>query len=336
MRVKIKDIAYYLPELIVTNDDLKEENPNWDMDLIEKRVGVKRRHITRDDETALDLSFKACEIIFSKKENVKEDIDGIIFCTQTQDYLMPPNACILHKMLDFSENVLAFDFNLACSGYIYGLALAGGLICSGVAKNILLVNADTYSKYINKKDRSTRVLFGDGAAVSWITSSESTQGIIDIQCSTWGKYYDKFIIPAGGCRVPKSIETAIPHSDESGNIRTLENIHMDGMGILVFVNSKVPKQIKDILDRNKLSIDEIDMFIFHQASKLALDSLVSLLNIKPDRIYNNLSEIGNTVSASIPISLKNVLESAKVSRNDKVLLCGFGVGLSWGTAIIEI
>lgn len=336
MRVKIKDIAYYLPERIVTNEELQKENPNWDMSLLIERVGVLKRHIVRDNETALDLSFQACKRLFFKNKDAKQQIDGIIFCTQSEDYIMPPNACILHKMLDLPENVFSFDFNLACSGYIYGLALAQGLICSGTAKNILLVNADTYSKYINKQDRSVRMLFGDGAAVSWITASESMQGIIDIQCSTSGKDYDKFIIPAGGCRIPKSTETAIPKTNDSGNVRTLENIHMDGMGILVFVNSKVPKQIQQILTKNKFTIDDVDLFIFHQASGVALDSLIRLLRIKPEKTYQNLHEIGNTVSASIPIALKEVLENGKVSRGDKVLLSGFGVGLSWGTALIEI
>ncbi len=198
------------------------------------------------------------------------------------------------------------------------------------------MNADTYSRYINKKDRSVSALFGDGAAVSWITTSNSTQGIIDIQCSTSGRYYDKFIIPAGGCRMPKSTETAIPKIDDSGNVRALENIHMDGMAILAFVNSRVPKQIQQILARNKLTIDDIDFFVFHQASKIALDALMLLLRIKPEKTYHNLHKVGNTVSASIPIALKDALDSGKVSIGDKVILSGFGVGLSWGTAIIEI
>ena len=336
MTITIKDMAYYLPEQIVTNADLGKDNPEWDMRLIEKRVGVVERYIARDDETALDLSVKACEKLFFNNEGARKEIDGIIFCTESQDYIMPPNSCILHKMLDLPEDVFAFDFNLACSGYIYGLALAQGLIYSGITKNILLVNADTYSRYINKKDRSVSALFGDGAAVSWITTSNSTQGIIDIQCSTSGRYYDKFIIPAGGCRMPKSTETAIPKIDDSGNVRALENIHMDGMAILAFVNSRVPKQIQQILARNKLTIDDIDFFVFHQASKIALDALMLLLRIKPEKTYHNLHKVGNTVSASIPIALKDALDSGKVSIGDKVILSGFGVGLSWGTAIIEI
>lgn len=336
MRVKITDIAYYLPEHTVTNQDLHEENPTWNVKHVEEPAGVVKRQIAREDETALDLSFQACKKLFSRNKEALNRVDGIIFCTQSKDYIMPPNSCILHKMLDLPEQVFAFDFNLACSGYIYGIALAQGLIFSGTAKTILLINADTYSKYIHKHDRSARVLFGDGAAVSLITISDSTQGIIDIQCATSGKGYDKFIIPAGGCRMPKSKDTSVTHTDDSGNVRTPENIHMDGMGILAFVNSKVPQQIRSTLTHNKLTIDDIDLFIFHQASKVALDSLSRILTIKPDKVFRNLREIGNTVSASIPIALKDALDRGRIARGDIVLASGFGVGLSWGTAIIEM
>ena len=336
MRIKIEAIEYYLPAKIISNDDLKAENPSWDINLLESRLGVAKRHIADDNETALDLALQACKKLFAKSKDIKNQIDSIIFCTESPDYILPPNSCILHKMLDLSDDVFAFDFNLACSGYIYGLALAQGLICSGNAKNILLINADTYSKYINKQDRSTRMLFGDGAAVSLITASNSTQGLIDIQCSTSGKDYDKFIIPAGGCRKPKSVETSLPVVNESGNVRMLENIHMDGMGILVFVNSKVPLQLLSLLERNGLTIDQIDLFAFHQASKMTLDSIERLLKIKPGKVFRNLKEIGNTVSASIPILLKDAIDKGRVSTGDKVVLSGFGVGLSWGAAIVEI
>lgn len=320
----------------MTNEELCKENPDWNIQALKERIGVTQRHIARDDETALDLAFLACKEIFSKNPELPNLIEGIIFCTQSGDYIMPPNACILHKMLNLPEEVFAFDFNLACSGYIYGLAIAQGLITIGMVKNILLVNADTYSKYIAKNDRSVRMLFGDGAAVSWIGPSDSNSGIVDVVCSTAGKYFDKFIIPAGGLRMPKSEKTNVPAADKSSNTRTLENIHMDGMGILSFVNSRVPQQVKKILARNKLNIEDIDLFIFHQASKMALDSLTRLLGINPEKVFKNIAEVGNTVSASIPIALKDALGSGKLLPGHRVLLSGFGVGLSWATVIIEI
>jgi 3-oxoacyl-[acyl-carrier-protein] synthase III len=336
VRAEIKKISYYLPEQVVTNDDLKKENPNWDMELVGNRVGVLKRRIAREDETALDLSVRACKSMFAEDRFLKELVDGIIFCTQSEDYILPPNSCILHKELGLDEDVFAFDLNLACSGYVYGLALAQGLISSGRAGNILLVNADTYSKYINKHDRSVRVLFGDGAAVSWIGPSGSEKGIVDIRCSTYGKFYDKFIIPAGGCRAPKSRTTASSNTDNSGNARTLENIYMDGMGILAFINSRIPAQINGILSKNGLGIEDIDLFVFHQASKPALDKLASLLKIDPEKVYSNIDRVGNTVSASIPIAMKDAIDEGRVSAGDRVIICGFGAGLSWGTAIVNL
>jgi 3-oxoacyl-[acyl-carrier-protein] synthase-3 len=159
---------------------------------------------------------------------------------------------------------------------------------------------------------------------------------VDILCATSGIHYDKFIIHAGGCRMPKTADTSTLKTDSSGNQRSAENIHMDGMGILGFVNSRVPVQVRQILTRNNLTIDDIDLFIFHQASNIALDSLMNLLKIPSDKVYRNIAEIGNTVSASVPIALKEAAEKRLICRGSTVLLCGFGVGLSWGTAIVKI
>ncbi len=335
MRVNIQSIEYHLPETVVSNEELGRENPGWDMEILEKRTGVSKRHIVGPEETALDLAFHASEKFFQKHNIAKEQIDGLIFCTESTDHILPPNSCILHNKLGLSEDVLAFDFTLACSGYVYGLALAQGLIFSKSARRVLLVNADTYSKFINSHDRSTRVLFGDGAAVSLISASDSAQGIVDIKCSTSGKDYDKFIIPAGGCRLPKSSDTSVPMQDKSGNIRTKENIHMDGLGILTFVNSKVPQQVTQILSRNGLSVNDIDLFIFHQASNMALDSIERILKIQPEKMFRNLKNLGNLVSASIPIALKDAMDQGRIKSGYKVVLSGFGVGLSWATAIVE-
>jgi 3-oxoacyl-[acyl-carrier-protein] synthase III len=336
VKVKIQDIAYYLPEKILTNLELSQKHPNWNVEKVEKLSGVTERRVASENETALDLALEACIALFTKNPKLSEKVDGIIFCTQSPDYIMPSNAFLLQKELDLSENILAFDFNLACSGYIYGLAIAQGLIISKVARNILLVTSDTYSKYINLGDRSASVLFGDGGAVSWITVSDSSQGIIDIECSSSGKDFKTFYIPAGGCRIPKSKKTAIPIQDENGNIRTAENIHMDGMKVLSFVNSQVTRQIKTVLKKKLLSVEDIELFVFHQGSKLALDALQRIIKIPPEKVFNNIQKIGNTVSASIPIALKDALDQNKISRGGKVVLTGFGVGLSWGTAILEM
>lgn len=333
MGVRIQQIEYYLPKNIVTNAMLQEENPHWNIPSLAERTGVHKRHIAAANETALDLAFEVCRKMFPN--TVPSDIDGIIFCTQSQDYILPSNACILHQKLGLSTEVMAFDLNMACSGYIYGLALARGLIISGALKNVLLINADTYSKFIYPDDRSVRFLFGDGAAVSWLTGSDDHEGILDLACSTSGENFDKFIIPAGGCRLPRSERTAAVYVDKSNNRRSQENIHMQGMDILTFLNSQIPVQINGLLKRNNIGVTDIDLFVFHQASKVGLDSLKNVLNLAPQKCFENYRDIGNTVSASIPIAIKDALDRGKLSKGDRALLCGFGAGLSWGSALVR-
>lgn len=335
MKVKIEDIEYHLPEKIVTNLDFHEENPEWDMKNVEIKSGVMQRHIAADGETAFDLAAKAADKLFSSGKYDKNAIDAVIFCTQSPDHIMPSNAFLLHKHLDLKEEVLAFDFNLACSGYIYGLAIARSLIISETAHNVLFATGDTYSKYINKKDRSARVLFGDGAAVSLITASNDDEGITDVLLSSSGKHYEKFYIPAGGCRLPSCDETSIEEADASGNVRSKNDIFMDGMGVWSFIQSTVPKQIRALLTRNSLVVDDIDHYVFHQASKLTLDSLVKALRLDPTKVFVDLANTGNLVSTSIPVALKKAIMAGKVRQGSTVLISGFGVGLSWGSMLIK-
>ena len=330
----IKSIEYYLPETILTNEVLQKENPQWDMNNVIGKSGVLQRHIAKEGETALDLSKKACEKLFST--NDKNDIDGIIYCTQSPDYIMPSNSFLLHEYLGLSEEVFAFDFNHACTGYIYSLAMAHSFILSNLAKRILLVNADTYSKYINKKDRSTRVLFGDGAAATIVERWNNYRGIIDIDLATSGKNYDKFWIQAGGMRLPKSKETSIEEKDDRGNVRSKNDIQMDGIGVWAFINSVVPRQIERLLKRNDLDKTNIDLFVFHQASQMTLESLIKILRLDEEKVFINISNIGNTVSASIPIAIKDAMDQGRVNTGQKVLLSGFGVGLSYGAVLMEL
>lgn len=333
MSTIIKRIEYYLPENILTNEDLQIENPTWDMNKVFQKSGVKNRHIIKNGETALDISCRACDKIFNKEK--KTGIDGIIYCTQSPDYIMPPNSFLLHKYLDLIDEVFAFDINHACTGYIYSLTMAHSFISSGIAKKIILVNADTYSKYINEKDRSARVLFGDGAAVTIVEKSNNGKGIIDVELASSGKNFDIFYIPAGGLRLPKSKLTSKDKVDDNGNIRSENDIFMDGLSIWGFINSVVPKQINRLLERNNLKKSDVDLFVFHQASKMTLESLIKILKLDKQKVFINLLNIGNTVSASIPIALKDAMDQGKIKRGDKVLLAGFGVGMSYGAMIVE-
>lgn len=335
MSIQIKSVEYHLPDRAVSNEELSQQHPEWNVVKVGEKSGVYNRYISEADETAFDLSIKAVEKIFFNNTIQKDEIDGIIFCTQSPDYIMPSNAFLIHKHFDFGRHVWAFDYNLACSGYVYGLAIARGMIETGMGKNILLITADTYSKYINTEDRSTSVLFGDGAAATIISKATDDDGVIDIVLSASGEVFDSFYIPAGGCRIPKSLETKTASEDQSGNIRTMEDIHMNGFAVWKFISRTVPEQIKALLDKNQYTVDTIDLFLFHQASKLTLDSLVKSLKINPNKVYMNLGEVGNTVSASIPIALKFAERDGMLKRGDTVLISGFGVGLSWGSLILK-
>ena len=333
--VVVRDIEIFLPKKTVSNQELLEENPDWDMKKIEVRAGVLSRHIAEDRETALDLAYVASKTLLSKHPQLLSQIDGLLFCTQSPDYIMPPNSCLLHDKLNLSHNVFALDFNLACSGYIYGLSLAKGLISSGQCRNILLVNADTYSKYIYPKDRSTRTLFGDAATVSFISDSGPGLYVDDIICQTAGNLYDKFYIPAGGARLPFSADTKTVIVDHLGNERSAENIFMDGLGVLKFATKHVPDQIYALLARNEQPLATLDHIFFHQASKLALDKLEVLMGLDPKKVYRCYETIGNCVSASIPLAINDVWRHDVFKHDQRILLSGFGVGLSWASALLR-
>ena len=334
--IAIERIACAFPERSLTNEELKASYPDWDFDRLEKRTGVYRRFVAADGETALDFALRASEQLIAEGAVAAADIDAVIFCTQSPDYVMPPNACLLHGKLGMKPSTLAFDITLACSGYIYGLQLGASLIQSGAARRVLLATADTYSRYIHPGDRATRCLFGDGGAVSVLAESGNGRGIRDIRCGTSGRHFDKFMIRAGGMRIPRSPETARETVDQSGNVRTPEHIQMEGLGVLSFFNATVPAAVRDILGANQLTLDDIDLFIFHQASQVALDSIGNALQLPRDRMVYDLAETGNLVSASIPAALSRALESGRAKPGQRILLCGFGVGLSWGAAILEL
>jgi 3-oxoacyl-[acyl-carrier-protein] synthase-3 len=336
VRAAVKAIASHLPDREVTNSELGAQHPAWDMELVGRKTGVLSRRIAGDEETAFDLGLAACHALFEKAPEARDLVDAILFCTQEGDYVMPPNACLLQNELGLPDGVFAFDFNLACSGFTHGLALAQGLIVAGTASNVLLVTAHTYSKYIHPMDRSAMVLFGDGAAASWIAAAEGDEGLLDIDYGTSGKDWDQFWIPAGGARTPRSDATREQPNAAEGDFRTAENIHMNGMGVLAFVNSKVPPSVMRVLTRNSLTVDDVKLFVFHQASALALDTLERRLRIPPEKVVRNLGQIGNLVSASIPVALDEAQSRGDLAPGDLVLLSGFGVGLSWSTALVRM
>jgi 3-oxoacyl-[acyl-carrier-protein] synthase III len=332
MGTKILHIEYYLPEKILTNSKLEDMFSDYSGQQIEDKVGIKERHIAGDDETALDLAQIAAEKVFQKFD--RNLIDYILLCTQSPDYFIPTSACILQNRLGLRTDIGALDYNLGCSGFIYGLSLAKGLITSGIAQNILLLTSETYSKHIHPKDRSNLSIFGDGAAATIISQSEKEK-IFDFVLGTDGKGYKNLIVPNGGMR-NRYQENAGEKIETNGCIRTDNNLFMNGPEIFNFTISIIPETIDKVLKKNRLELKEIDYVIFHQANSFMLEHLRKKMKIPREKFYNNIEKTGNTVSATIPIALRNSIEQQIIKEGDIVLLVGFGVGYSWGGTIIEI
>jgi 3-oxoacyl-[acyl-carrier-protein] synthase-3 len=332
--VYIEAIEYVLPAMVVTNADLARDNPTWDMGRLVERTGVEERHIAAPDETALDLGYRACLAL--QNNQAMGEIDALIFCTETPDYPLPPNACVLHEKLRLPTKVMAFDITLACSGFVYALGIARSLVLSRTARRVLIVTGDTYSRLIHPADRASRCLFGDGAAATVVGAGPAGLEVLDISFATSGRQHDRFIVRAGGARHPHSPETMTPVVDRSGNVRTAEHIEMDGFGILSFFNNAIPQAILDLLSRNGLSTNDVGCFVFHQASRVALDGIARTLKIPAECLVSDMKTIGNLVSASIPVALRRAQDAGRIIPGRYVVLCGFGVGLSWATALVKM
>lgn len=329
----IAGVAYHLPDEVLTNDQLQAENPDWDMARIGAKVGVKARRVVQADECASDLGFMAAEKLLNGMNVDRASIDCLLFCTQSPDYFLPATACTLQNRLGLPSSCAALDFNQGCSGYIYGLYLAKSLVSSGMAQNVLLVTAETYSKFIHPRDRTVRVLFGDAATATLINANPSGAKIGEITLGTDGAGAANLMVPAGGCRTPHSAETGRETTDEKGSIRSPENLYMDGQELFLFSIKRVPEVVKATLGKANLSVESVDWFVFHQANAFMNEHLVKKLRIPAEKAPMFIEQIGNTVSNTIPITLWE--NGQRMQRHDKVMLVGFGVGYSWGACLLE-
>lgn len=325
-----------LPDGVVTNTDLEREHPSWEMDLVAELAGVDSRRICAEDETAFDLSLRACQALLERPDVDVGDIEAILYCTPSPDHPIPGNAHLLHRQIGFEDDVFAFDFTLACSGYVYGLAFADAVARGGMGSKILLITADTPSKWMNPGDRSVRALFGDGAAATYLGIDDARGGrIVATELCTRGRGFEDVYIPAGGARNPRTEATRQATTDDSGNVRTAEDIYMNGTAVWSFATSVLPGHIEAFLTKHALNLDEIDLFVFHQGSKLILSSLARALSIPPEKNFIHMKDFGNLSSSSIPFALRAALDQGAIQPGDRVLLSAFGGGVSYGSAIVE-
>jgi len=326
-------VAYHLPERVVTNDDLQAENPSWDMARLGAKIGIRSRHIASATETAGDLGLAAAEKLLAAAQIDRGTIDTLLFCTQSPDYLLPTTACVLQDRLGLGTHCAALDFNQGCSGYVYGLHLAKALVAAGEATNVLLITSETYSKHIHPRDRSVRVLFGDGASASLITREPRGARIGVSVLGTDGSGYRNLIVPAGASRRPSCAETRVETEDENGSVRTEEQLYMDGQELFLFTLKRIPPLVDATLTRAGLTRDDVNWFVFHQANAFMNDHLRTKLKIPSERAPLFMESVGNTVSSTIPITLREA--GGRFRPGDRVMLVGFGVGYSWGACMLE-
>jgi 3-oxoacyl-[acyl-carrier-protein] synthase-3 len=333
MCANIVGLSYYLPERVVTNYDLQAENPTWDMQRVAQKTGIESRRIAADDQTAADLAFAAAERLFANGTVQRDEIDYLLFCTQSPDYVLPASSCILQDRLRLSINCGAIDFNQGCSGYIYGLQLANALVSSGTAHNVLLLTGETYSKYIHPEDRSVRVLFGDAATATVISADKPGARIVATEVGTDGTGCNNLIVPIGGARRRSSTESPQEFCDENGSIRSAANLFMDGPELFAFTLKRVPALVNRLLEKTGLVAEEVDTYIFHQANAFMNEHLRTKMRLPKEKVPLSLSDVGNTVSNTIPLTLSRI--APKLSFGNKIMLVGVGVGYSWGACLLE-
>ena len=316
----------YLPERVETNENLQREFPSWNVDLIYSKTGIAARHIAAPEECASDLGVRAAEMLFHDHDVDPQSIDFLLLCTQTPDYLLPTTACLMQDRLGLRTDTGALDFNLGCSGFVYGLSLADGLIRSGAVRRVLLITAETYTKYIHPTDRSLRTIFGDGAAATLIEASDEPS-LSGFQFGTDGSGADTLLVKGSGARPPEdALQPRHRH-------RWPSTLYMDGPSLINFTVAAVPELIDKVLEQAGLTANDIDLFIMHQATLKLLEQLRQRLRISEDRMPIVLEDCGNTVSSTIPIVIDELRTKGRLRPGVPNLLIGFGVGWSWAGCV---
>ena len=333
----IAAIEEYLPSAKLTNQELSALYADWPAAKILEKTGVETRGIAGAAECASDLGYEAAHRLLARGVIEAGQVDFVLFCSQAPDYFLPSTACVLQERLGLPTSCGALDINLGCSGFVYGLSLAKGLIESSGMRNVLLITADTYSKFIHPMDRSVRTVFGDGAAATLVQAADAQDSQLGpFVFGTDGRGAEKLIVPSGGMRMPRSAQTAQAVTDAFGNTRSPDNLYMNGPDIMQFTLSMVPGLCRDLCAKAGVAMEQVDHFVFHQASAFMLEALRKKMKIPPERFSVCLRETGNTVSSTIPIALRREQLSGRIRPGALVMLVGFGVGYSWAATFCRL
>ncbi|MBI2392741.1 MAG: ketoacyl-ACP synthase III [Deltaproteobacteria bacterium] len=322
IRAAIRAVDYHLPEARLSNDDLAREHPEWSVEKIASKTGIDERRIAAEGECASDLAVAAATKLFVRGVVQPDQVDYLLLCTQTPDHFLPTTACLVQSRLGLPTTAGALDLNLGCSGYVYGLGLAKGLVESGQAERVLFLTADTYSKVLDREDKGVRTIFGDGAAATLIERTEGDRDALGpFAVGTDGRGAEHLIVARGGFR-----------HGPGGERPTL---HMNGPEIFTFTLRVVPPLIAQLLERAACRLDDVDLFVFHQANEFMLEHLRNKLRIPREKFFVGMRRCGNTVSSTIPIALCDAAAEGRLPSGARVMLVGFGVGYSWGATLIR-
>jgi 3-oxoacyl-[acyl-carrier-protein] synthase-3 len=332
----IKGISYYLPKQKLTNEELCTLFPDLTEEGIVKRTGIRSRHISAPDEISSDLAYESALLLFEEYCIGPEEIDFLILCAEVRDYTTPPSACVLQNRLGMRKNIGAFDVPLGCTGFVYGLGLSKALLETHQFNNVLLLTSEVTTKVIHPEDQQLRMIFGDGAAATLVSNNKTRpeSAIHDFVYGTDGGGAPNLRIEHGAGRKPLDLKW-MEDNEAAGGMR-YGTLNMKGVELFIFAMRVVPPMVDELLNKEGCTMNDIDLFVFHQANGYLLEVLRKKLNIPTAKFFVWIEEVGNTVSASIPIALKEAMKAGKAKEGDKILLASFGIGYSWSGSVIQL
>ncbi len=331
MGVRITNIAYAVPSRRLTHDDLARRFGKEQMDKTVLSTGIRERRVVPDGVCASDLAAHAADALFSTQGVDAQTIDLLLFATQTPDYLLPSTSCILQERLHLRKTTAAFDINLGCSQYVYSLAVATAMIEANMVEKALVMTGDTVSRIIHPLDRSVIPLFGDAGTATIVSRGAKNEGFISFDFGTDGAGAGSLIWPTSGLRLQRSEQTAEERTDKSGSTRRQDDMFMDGTAIFMFTMRVIPETIGRVLSKANASLDDVDLFIFHQASKFIVDNAIRKLKIPAEKVHMKMEDFGNSGGSTVAICLADAIAKGRLKPGMKVVMSAFGVGLSWAS-----
>jgi len=335
-RAALIALHHCVPARRLTEAELEARFGAKNVQSIAKLSGIRERRIVEPGMTAADLAFAAADRLLAARSVARETIDLLIVTTQTGDYQIPGTAYVLHERLGLAKNCTAYDLNQGCAAYPYALALVQGLFASGVARRALILNTDALSGVIHPQDRTLVTLHGDGAAASLLEPAQGEEGLLGFHFGTDSSGWRYLCMPASGARQPRGENSSAETIDETGNVRSAEHFQMNGQAIFHFAIHQVPEVVREALVKFGVTIADLDLVILHQANRFMIEQIYKKLGVPAEKQFFYLENVGNLSGAATPAALSEAARQGKVKPDALILLAAFGVGLSWGIALIRL